>query len=408
MAIVNKVLNGLIALLAILTCYVSINMYNKRVVLKDRGDKLQKVVSQTAKSLDGEEGSSALGTTYGEDLADDKLSWEKWAESEDARAEYEKKINELPGAAKTVVEVKAGLAKAAVGIAKTLETPAAAEENFETSLNYATGWEKGMTSIQEHAGKVTAQRDGLVAGIVATSKAINKPVSEEALTIESESYDKTLEILADNAKTLKSRADDLSTSYAESVAKLKKALGDKFKLRTDEDLLKSESAQDYKEASADFQTKDVATIAKAITKYLRSEQIIAKLQADNVEQAEEIRVLEKNAQVLKNNNAELLILNQAKDNKIKKLEDELNKSVPKDLVASVLSFDDKFDFVIIDKGRKDQLVESAELIVHTKDYNYVCKLVVSKLYDDKAVCEIIDTEIKKGNPATGDVVIVHP
>ena len=408
MALVNKILNFVILALAVLACVVSINMANKRVVLKERGDKLQKVVSQTAKSLDGEEGSTALGTTYGEELADSELAWEKWAESPDARDAYEKKINTLPEAAKTVVDVKAGIAKAAVSIAKTLDTPAAAEENFETSLNYATGWEKGMSAIDEHAGKVTAQRDGLVAGIVATSKAINKPVSEEALTdIEGKSYEKSLEILADNAQNLKTRADDLSTSYAESVAKLKKALGDKFKLKTDEDLLKSESAQDYKEASADFQTKDVATISKAIAKYLKSEQVIAKLQADNVEQAEEVRALEKSLIVIKKQNEELLIIGQAKDNKIAKLEKELNKTVPKDLTASVLNFDDKFNFVIIDKGRKDQLVESAELIIH-RDFNYVCKVVVSKLYEDKAVCEVIDTQIKKGNPATGDVVIVHP
>ena len=408
MALVNKILNILIALLAVLTCYVSFNMYQKRVVLKERGDKLAVVVAKTAKALDGEEGSTALGTSNAEELSEEGLAWDKWAAGQDERDAYEKSINKLPTFAEDVVNVKAGIAKAAVGIAKALEAPEASDEGFETSLNYASRYQESMTKIEEQAGKVTSQRDSLVAGVIATSKAINKPVSEEALTdLEDKSYEKSLEILADNAKAIKVRADELSESYASSVAKLKKALGDKFPLATDEDLLKSESAQDYKEASADFQNKDVEKIKSAITKFLRSEQVIAKLQTDNVEQAEEIRILEKNLTVLKNKNVDLENLSAAKDNKIKKLEEELNKSVPKDLVANVLSFDDKFDFVIIDKGRKDQLVESAELIIH-RDFNYVCKIIVSKLYEDKAVCEIIETDIKAGNPAAGDVVIVHP
>lgn len=405
MALVNKVLNGLIALLAIATCYVSFNMYSKRVVLKERGDKLATVVSNTAKSLDGVEGSSALGTSHATELSEEAVSWKTYTADPDA---YEKVINTLPEAASTVVEVKAGIAKAATEIAKSLETPEAAEDNFEVSLNYASGWEKGMTTVQERAEAVVTQRNGLITGIVATSKAINKPVSEEALaSVEDKTYEKSLDILADNAKALKTRADDLSNSYAESVAKLKRALGDKFKLKTDEDLLKSESAQDYKEAIADFQNKDVATIAKSIGKYLKSEQVIARLQADNVEQAEEIRAIEKSSQILKGQNTELVILNKSKDVKIKKLLDELNRTVPKDLVAEVLSFDDKFDFVVIDKGRKDNLVEKAELIIH-RDFNYVCKIVVSKLYDDKAVCEVIDTAVQAGKPSSGDVVIVHP
>ena len=63
-------------------------------------------------------------------------------------------------------------------------------------------------------------------------------------------------------------------------------------------------------------------------------------------------------------------------------------SIPDDIQAEVVEVNDRFNFLVINKGRDNGLMAQAELLIHNNG-QYICKARISKVLKDKAVCDIL-------------------
>jgi hypothetical protein len=75
----------------------------------------------------------------------------------------------------------------------------------------------------------------------------------------------------------------------------------------------------------------------------------------------------------------------------------------KKLSGSVVDVNYDWNYVIINLGAKDNLPPKLEMIV-AREKEYICRVVVSKVYDDYAVAEVLP-DLKKGKVLEGDRVI---
>ena len=79
--------------------------------------------------------------------------------------------------------------------------------------------------------------------------------------------------------------------------------------------------------------------------------------------------------------------------------------------AKILEANDRFDFVVLNKGKADGVKNRVEMVVHS-DGTYVCKVIITKVLEKTCVADILPVTRPKdaqGNyimPSEGDEAVV--
>ena len=79
--------------------------------------------------------------------------------------------------------------------------------------------------------------------------------------------------------------------------------------------------------------------------------------------------------------------------------------------AQVVEANDRFDFLVLNKGKKQGVKHNVEMVIHSNG-KYICKVVVTKVLENSSVCDILPITRPKdeeGNflmPSSGDEAVV--
>ena len=411
----NKFLNVLILILAILACTSSVLLSNKRKQLVDYNKNLSEEIAASGSTLVGTEGKET--GLLDENLKADVIEFKDYLTDADGTTA---KLKELSAGTTKIVAAKEILAENLLDVAKALKTPntLTSEDGKDSSIDTAKSLqnvtsEKTATAIAEiknQAIDIVKHDDALIAAILESSETIGKTISPEALSdYNDKSYTDTTKIFKGNVKSLKLRADKLTDGYAKSIKSLQDTFP-QYNFSASLDDVQSEDADKYEIAVDDFVKKDIRTIVGKLKKYVKSERVIAKLKSDILEKSEAIAKLNKELGDAKNEIATERVKVLRLNKRIQNIEVRygIRKPIlPAHIVANVIQTNDQWDFVILDKGRDDDLAEKGEMLVH-RNGEMVCKVRISKVHKNMSVADIVNPVLKVSQPVVGDKAIVQP
>jgi hypothetical protein len=425
MVVVNKILNVLIFLLAIAACVAAVLLHQRRIELRGRADYLASVITNVAKKLDGDpQKNTSTDINAAQQITPDILTWQayKAAGTEDGKhTAFETKVAQLEESTEKLFALKVTMAETFMSVKRDIKYEGGlSDEALLAALNSIDGFKQASEPVIKKITTVTDRSMILSERLVEISKAINKAQDASNFDIYTdkdtgnEELKSNLSQLTSEANKLLSRSQLLAKGYADAVKGFDPE-GDKERFFSPEfnpQLLLSEDSNDIQSG--------VATLYKDLKKVntMLFERAVAlkkvdelRLQVSTLENVKE----ELNAEndKLKNENGRL----QAEVKRVAKqlaiLEEQIGTRniMEAGFTAKVLETNDRFDFLILDKGKKQGVKHNVEMVIHSNG-KYICKVVVTKVLENTSVCDILpvtrpkDTEGKFLMPISGDEAVV--
>ncbi|MCM8525903.1 MAG: hypothetical protein NE327_05260 [Lentisphaeraceae bacterium] len=398
MTIVNKILNALIFLLAIAACVAAVLLYQRRIELRTRADLLAEAVAKNAEISDGS-GETASELNASEKLKKENLDWKSFHLARDAQGNYDswkENLSTVNERLEKLYAMKVELADALIKVSENLEYQK--PDGIRSSLNSVNTYNAFIDEIHNQSGKIRTRDDRLASALAQLSKAIKKAQSEEDFKSLpdknnlNQALENNISQLVNNAGHLLNRTQILAKGLTQlNAAFVEDPDGQMlFTPKWNAAAFNSESVEEINLAFADVYTD---------LKYLNSQLYKLKVANKQIDdQRSQIATKDAVIEELNNENDFLKNDNGRKKAAIARLEkkvEELNQLIPdykglvaKTVKAKISEVNDRFDFVVIDKGRAHGLVMNAKLLVHV-DGRYICKVKVSSLQDGSAVCDIL-------------------
>lgn len=450
MVIVNKILNVLIFLLAIAACVAAIFLHQRRQELRGRADYLANIVLSVAENIDGDEAnSSEINSTQGDNaITKESLTWQSYHKERELNdkeeyvfTKWEDRVKVLPGQTESLFTLKVNMAtkfaeireaiKLDLGtVAKNEDGSAISADDYLQSLNSTISFSDMVAPIPAKIVRVTERGNLLATNVEIIFKNLKGSPEEGAFNIFAdddveivdgkESFPKleaSLRAISDKASALYSRSQTLAKGYetiikafdANDEAKLPQFYKPKF---NPADVLNED--QGIINAAVATLQKDLLAVNNMLHERVVVKEQLAKSRIEIDRKDTTIAELNDVNDKLKNNIGKV----KATNARISKQLAELIEITGKDraimrpgFAAQVLEANDRFDFIILNKGKKDGVKNNVEMVVHSNG-KYICKVLVTKVLEDSCVCDILPiTRPKdaKGNyvlPATGDEAVV--
>lgn len=402
MTIVNKILNSLIFLLAIAACIASVLLYQRRIELRTRADLLAEAVSKNAEIADGN-GETASELNTFEKLKKENLDWKSFHLARDEQGNYPTwKDNLLTVNEKLekLYAMKVELADALIKVSENLEYQK--PDGMRSSLNSVNTYNAFIGEIHNQSEKIRSRDDRLATALAQLSKAIKKAQSEEDFKSlpdknnTNQALEDNISQLVNNAGHLINRTQILAKGLTELNAAFEKDPDGEmlFTPKWNAEAFNSESVDEINVAFADVY-KDLKFLnsqlyqLKVVNKQV-DDQRVQIATKDNV-----IEELNKENDFLKNDNGRKKAEVARLEKKVKYLETHSSISnglVAKQVKAKVSKVNDRFNFIVIDKGRLNGLVMNTKLLVH-ENGRYICRVKVSRLLENSAVCDILPNPV---------------
>jgi hypothetical protein len=454
MVIVNKILNVLIFLLAIAACIAAILLHQRRQELRGRADYLAKIIADVATKVDGPgETSSEIDSTKGEDgIVPDLLTWETYHKSrkyDEAKQKYiftdwEAKLDKIVGHTETLFTLKVKMAENFTKIQQTIKmdlaTLATKEGNNEIknegepltaaeylqALNSHNSFEDMVWKIPEKIERVTGRGLRLATELAAITKNIgpgkeqsvdNFNIFSDADDKENAELDKNLKIISAQASDLYSRSQVLAKGYGNIVksfdADPDNQLPQFYEPKFNPNDVMSEDQGTINSAVEVFKN-DLREVNKLLHDRVVTQGLLEKARGEIARKDTTIEELNGENDFLKNENGRVVAANTKLSRELENLKEIYVKgrnNMKPGFSAKVIEANDRFDFIILDKGKKDGVKNLVEMVVHSNG-TYVCKVLVTKVLENQCVCDILPITRPvdaKGNfilPSTGDEAVV--
>jgi hypothetical protein len=425
MVVVNKILNILIFLLAIAACVAAVLLHQRRTELRGRADYFADVISNVAKKLDGDTNkNTSTDINASQEIKSDILTWQAYnkARTEDGKfTAFEEKVTKLEEYTEQLFALKVTMADTFINVKDTVKFQGdLSDDALKAALNSVDGFAQAADPVIKKITAISDRGQILSERLVEISKAINK--AQEFSNFDTytdkdagnEELKSNLSQLATQASKLYGRSQALAKGYAQ-VIKAFDAEGDKeqyYSPNFNPQLLLSEDTNEIQSG--------IATLYKDLKKVnqMLFERIVAQ------KQVEELRVqvttLENVKEELNNENDGLKNENGRLKAEVKRfakqvalLEEQIGKRaiMKAGFTAAVLETNDRFDFLVLNKGKKDGVKHNVEMVIHNNG-KYICKVVVTKVLENSSVCDILPITRPKdeeGNylmPTSGDEAVV--
>jgi hypothetical protein len=412
MTTVNKILSALIFILGIACCIAAVLLHQRRIELRQRADYLAAVLERNAQALDGQ-GDSATELGVQKYITQKNLDWKSYHLALDENGKYtswEKNAEQIVDGSEKLAAMKKDLAETIMDLAKAAEMDL--PEETRNALNSVLTYSANSENILQRAKSIRERDDSLARALVEVSNALNKSMTESNFKVMGPELQSNVSGLVEQASALYSRRLQLANGLNE--------LHTAFTADSDGEVLYNPSwkavfnSEDPEEINRSF-----ASLSKGL-KELNLKLYELKVANKLMDEQRNQLVTQKNIieevnsendrlkNLVGNRETEIARLNRTLENYKTLLPEE--GVVFKQVEAKVLEANDRFNFIVIDKGRTSGLVANAMLIVHN-DGTFICKVKVSKVLDGSAVCDILPSHgsLVANIPAVGsDAVTVNP
>ena len=398
MAILNRFLAFLIFASGVTALVFSYLLFERRIQLRAHSEVLAETMAEVADTL-----AQNSETTEQEQLKKDDLTWQAHRDSMDVTTKtfdkYDNKVKTAIELAQKVREQRDDIAVAVQQIGTSFQLEDTAAEDVQSVLTY----KESLTTLQEQL-TATRTRDRAVAAKVESIAAkIGSDMLEGAL-LDNNNYAEPLDQFADDVSDLDKRAED----FREHIAQITEKISEHKEFEVNVDALKGPNysteltalLNDFNNINDKLRELEKKTIELTETQSNLERTITALDDASN------------NIARLQNKNANLLADNKLLRKRVDDMTRDLQQQVAvggasgatlKKLSGNIVDVNYDWNYVIIDLGAKDNLPPKLEMIV-AREKEYICRVVVSKVYDDYAVAEVLP-ELKKGDVLEGDRVI---
>jgi len=394
MAILNRILSVLILITGVAALVFGFLLFGKRTELRQRGNKMAEGVASMAKALDANSGTQVAKEVSSEDEgAGGNLGVAQFAKLDARLKQAQDQANQIRDQRDRLGELLSKISKD-FGI-----------ENMTPELFQIV--ESHQQAIEDLGTKLEASR--------LRKEALADRLEEVAATVGVPIDSRTLRNVGDPA-AFKTAADGIMakvTTNAASRERMSQALrriGNKLEDKTPTDISALKDAPDDVVAATlnvlDNMNEQVAGYDKI---KVDLDQLRVSM-GEQVKKAEEcfaqVNMLENQ---LADANAELERLQggtTTTTTTTTTIDDPLRPpGGGQDFDGSVVKVNYKFNYVIITLGQKDGLLNNLTMTVH-RDREFICKIQVSKVYENYAVAEILP-DLKQGDVIEGDRVFYY-
>ena len=429
MGILNRVLNVLTLLVAVLVLVLGGILYVKRAQLRDRGDKMAKVIREVSVALD-----ERSGTKYQDKLLTAKFKPEAGAVDKAKEAEFAKKslhfsyykhgdgLGELGGnlrrvlapfslQAKEIVEQRNAFAETLNKMAKSLEAPAVDENFNKKSFQDMTSTKDKCEKLVEFAANVNSRNDMLVEnlGKIANTVGCKLPDNYKDSCRKLQGYEEPLTKITDKAAELKKR----TTAFGDNIV----AICSTWELTVPAaDAIKGD---DYMAAVP----KAEASLREKQDKFAKVQQELSTVLADLSKSENELKRKEAAADELSKQKQEIDKLIQEYQRQINGSSNDEKKDVANaagvdanlstQLVGKIVSVDNRYGVAVINLGKKSEvrkisapLPDNAEMFIR-RGGQFIGKLQVFKSNEYNSLSNILPGPASSV-PQVGDEVFFPP
>jgi len=230
---------------------------------------------------------------------------------------------------------------------------------------------------------------------------------------------KNLKLISNQASSLYSRSQILAKGYAtiikafEATEEQNTKLPRFFQPEFNPDNVLSDDLDTINNAVGVL-TSDLKKVNIMLWERVVAQEQVVKSRDEITRQTEVIAELNKDNDTLKNKIGTFKAANLRLEKQlaqIKEINGNSNNIMPPGYTAKVLEFNDRFDFIVLNKGKKHGIKNKVEMVVHSNG-KYICKVLITKVLEDSCVCDILlntrPTD-DKGNfilPTVGDEAVV--
>jgi predicted nucleic acid-binding Zn-ribbon protein len=402
MGIVNKIVNILVLILAIASAVLAFMLFSKKdQILKGWKDMAQEI-NKTAKILD-----TGSTETVSSKLAN--IGNHKQIENLKALAALDKQ-------AKAVVDQRDALAEGIKEIATKL---VAGSETEVADLQDIKKYADGKTEVMGKIDNVVKRNNAIVAGVVATAKSVGVTLDPSAL--KSEGYINQLQVFKSKVDTVQSRHDKFE-SHIKNVADILGQSSPSLSGSSYASELKShaDSVTEFKEKfdkTEEALTTTKQELADARKSIEDKDNKIAETSKQLEDQTKKCARLEKEIAIIRGDDGGNVaaIIPQGATEALKRLK------------GKVVEINDKWNFVVIDLGKKSKYSQSLGMIkgkekFHEvdaplpdnenmivarslgKENELIGKIKIVKVYDYCAICNVLPEPKTGKSVQVGDVV----
>lgn len=402
MTIVNKILNALILLLAITACIAAVLLHQRRIELRTRADYLAETVAKNAQIADGS-GETASELNASDKLKAENLDWKSFHMARDEGGNYKEWKDNLitvNDKLEKLYAMKVELADALIKVSENMEYQK--PEGIRASLNSVNTFGVFVDEIHKQSARVRSRDDRLATALAELSTVIKKAQDREDFKSlpdknnNNQSLEDNINQLVNNTGHLLNRTqilvkglNDLDNAFVEDPD------GEKlFTPKWNATAFGSESVEDINHAFADVY-KDLKHLNSQLYKLKMANRQVEDQRVQIATKNNVIEELNAVNDFLKNDNGVKKATIAQLEKRVKYLETHSNLSdgmVAGEIKAKVQQVNDRFDFIVIDKGRIHGLVMNAKMLVH-ENGRFICRVKVTKLLENTAVCDILPNPV---------------
>ncbi len=408
MATLNRILMGLIVILAIGAAILSYLLFERRNDFRDRAAMLGDTVARMVQHLDERSGrglSRQVSLTPQDTVANvpegGSLSWQSYAED---RSGYQRLLEQAQNLAADIARQRDFLAEQMTAVGSKMGFDS---DNLSIDmLRNATDPERYKAAAQKVdrlAQAVQKRSDDMIRAIVNVSNVIGVPVDERELRERSEQINQRGETVYGDFKhgsdvdkferavtNLNNRANDYAQAMTDAINRVTAYNWETRASRVAD-------KNDYNLALTSMQN-DFSNINKELIKVAQIEAQLAKTQDELRQVSSNLENVSRERDQLSRNVSDL----QARVRKYetggaRAVADAATAEMNPNLQGRILLVNDQWKFVILDLGRQD-VRENVELLV-ARDEKLVARLLVTKVAPNVSVAEIIP----EGSPGTVQV-----
>ena len=401
----NRVLNILLLIFAIASLVFGYLLFERRKGLRIRGEKLADAIFEVTKALDENSGTKLQDSVHRKDFetADGKnisggtLGWAYFHESHDSQSgtypNFDKILEQVNNQTQDLRSQRDALASTLAEIATLFEQ----KEIDVSTFQDVTKFDQAQNNLLEDLRKAHKHNDAFISKIEELSKKIGVPINRADL-YDPDKFEEPLIQLGMEVTQLRERMVNFIDTLSQSVTRI-----DTHDFETDPAML-----DDPTEYAGQLTTllNDFASINDKLKDYeqykvefIEAKDTLEKTRAALESSHDNLAALENKLATLEAENASV----NARYNRL--VGDTTKTEDPKlqKLEGKILDVDYDWNYVVLDLGTNDNLPENLEMTV-AREQEYICKVLVTKVYKDYAVAEILP-KLKEGNVIEGDRVI---
>lgn len=404
MILFNRILNVLILVLALVSAAYSGLLFQRRVELRDRGEKLADAVAVVAKDLDENSGTAyskditreLVKGEKGEDLDGGKLGWAYYHSVRDPESKSYPKFDALLSKFKEqAIAIRAQRDRLATAVnehATLFQQP-----SEPAAIQNVASYEEAVTNVHKGLEGIRKRDDEIFSKIESTANQIGVAITKDEL-MDIANYEKPLNTLSVTVSKTKERSENYVDTLQEAVQKI-----DAHDFEVNPQSLRDEEG--YIAALAAIRN-DFGNINQKLKDYEQHKVqfLVAKDELERTRAA--LESANANQAALESKMASMESQFAAMKRKYDRLMDETSTTQTSQLnkiEGKVINVNYDWNYVIINLGKKDNLPESLEMIV-AREQEFICKVLVSRVFENYSVAEILPKN-QKGNAIEGDRVI---